>query len=203
VPSAAHYILQAHARHNGYEASLNRRRALPDDVEAPAFRLGGAAIGNGFTDAVSQTMVQAEVAWSMGLIDTTQRKHAEAMQDEVVELVRNKQWRKARKLSDALLGYITNCSASGTLEDVRRCGFCLFVSFLEGRGGAGGTAPRTPHCPSTTTGNALVFAHNTHNSDKGYDAEEATTGFLNLPHIKQRLGVPANVEWVSCSPEVR
>jgi hypothetical protein len=34
-------------------------------------------------DAVAQTKVQAEVAWSFGLIDTRQRHEAEAMQDKV------------------------------------------------------------------------------------------------------------------------
>jgi vitellogenic carboxypeptidase-like protein len=34
--------------------------------------------------------VQAEVAWNMGLIDTWQRREAEAMQEEIVELVINK-----------------------------------------------------------------------------------------------------------------
>lgn len=40
---------------------------------------------------------------------------------QIATLVRNKNWRKARVLSDELLGYITNASASATLEDIRRC----------------------------------------------------------------------------------
>lgn len=56
----------------------------------------------------------------MGLIDTRQRHEAEAMQAQVVELVRNRQWTKARKRSDELLAYITQASASATLEDIRR-----------------------------------------------------------------------------------
>jgi hypothetical protein len=39
------------------------------------------------TDAETQTAVQADVAWGMGLIDGAQRKAAEAIQDEVIELV--------------------------------------------------------------------------------------------------------------------
>jgi hypothetical protein len=40
---------------------------------------------------------------------------------QVIEFVRNKQWKKARVLSDKLLEFITNSAALGTLEDVRRC----------------------------------------------------------------------------------
>ncbi|KAF8072930.1 SCPL50 [Scenedesmus sp. PABB004] len=120
APSIAHYIIQAAAQAAGTAGKLHRRRALPDDVEPPAFRLGGVAIGNGFTDAVAQTLVQAEVAFNMGLLDSRQRAEAEAMQTEVVELVRNRNWVKARRASDALLGYITNSSATATLEDIRR-----------------------------------------------------------------------------------
>ncbi|KAI8473502.1 MAG: carboxypeptidase [Monoraphidium minutum] len=120
VPSAAHWILQAHAASHGYLDKLGKTRPMDPDIEAPLFPLGGLAVGNGFTDAIEQTRVQAEVAWSMGLIDTRQRIEAEGMQDQVIELVRNKQWTKARRLSDELLKFITDASASGTLEDVRR-----------------------------------------------------------------------------------
>lgn len=47
--------------------------------------------------------------------------------------MRNKQWRKARKLSDELLAFITAASASGTLEDVRRRVQSCFLVFLQGR----------------------------------------------------------------------
>jgi hypothetical protein len=63
---------------------------------------------------------QAEVAFNLGLIDTRQRREAEAIQFEVVELVRNRQWTAARRRSDELLAYITTASASATLEDIRR-----------------------------------------------------------------------------------
>jgi hypothetical protein len=66
------------------------------------------------------TLPQAEVAFNLGLIDTRQRREAEAIQYEVVELVRNRQWTKARKRSDELLACITTASASATLEDIRR-----------------------------------------------------------------------------------
>jgi vitellogenic carboxypeptidase-like protein len=65
-------------------------------------------------------VAQAEVAWNMGLIDTRQRRELEAMQARVVGLVRNRQWRAARRGSDEVLAYITNASASATLEDIRR-----------------------------------------------------------------------------------
>lgn len=80
---------------------------------------------------------QAEVAFNLGLIDTRQRREAEAIQFEVVELVRNRQWVAARRRSDELLAYITTASASATLEDIRR--------------------------------------------DKGYDAEDRVSAYLNLP----------------------
>lgn len=38
-------------------------------------------------DAETQTAVQAEVAWGMGLIDGVQRKVAEQLQEEIIELV--------------------------------------------------------------------------------------------------------------------
>ncbi|KAG2422906.1 hypothetical protein HXX76_015733 [Chlamydomonas incerta] len=120
VPSIAHFILQASARANGFEHKLKHPRPLKEDVEPPVFTLGGLAIGNGFTDAESQTAVQAEVAWSMGLIDGAQRRVAEAIQAEVIELVRSKQWRAARNRSDELLHFIAGASGSATLEDVRR-----------------------------------------------------------------------------------
>lgn len=77
------------------------------------------------------------MAFNLGLIDTRQRREAEAIQFDVVELVRNRRWVEARKRSDELLAYITNASASATLEDIRR--------------------------------------------DKGYDAEDRVTTYLNLP----------------------
>jgi vitellogenic carboxypeptidase-like protein len=120
VPSISHYIVQAAAMHDGTAHKLRKVRALPADVEAPVFKLGGLAIGNGFTEAVDQTLVQAEVAFNLGLIDTHQRREAEAIQFEVVELVRNRQWSAARRRSDELLAYITTASASATLEDIRR-----------------------------------------------------------------------------------
>ena len=39
------------------------------------------------SDAQTQTLVQADVAWALGLIDTTQKLIAQTMQQEVVELV--------------------------------------------------------------------------------------------------------------------
>lgn len=71
-------------------------------------------------DAVEQTLVQAEVAFNLGLIDTRQRQEAEVIQNDVVELVLNRQWTAARRKSDELLAYITNASATSTLEDIRR-----------------------------------------------------------------------------------
>lgn len=58
VPSISHYIVQAAAMHDGTAHKLRKVRALPTDVEAPVFKLGGLAIGNGFTEAVEQTLVQ-------------------------------------------------------------------------------------------------------------------------------------------------
>ena len=40
------------------------------------------------TDAITQTLVQADVAWAFGLIDLTKKRAVEAMQNEVVDLVR-------------------------------------------------------------------------------------------------------------------
>lgn len=56
----------------------------------------------------------------MGLIDSRQRREAEQIQYEVIELVRNRNWMAARLRSDQLLAYITNASATATLEDIRR-----------------------------------------------------------------------------------
>lgn len=120
VPSISHFILQAQARVSGFESQLRHPRKLSDKVEAPLFKLGGLAVGNGFTDAESQTAVQAEVAWGMGLIDAVQRRQAEAIQAQVIELVRAQKWRVARNKSDELLHFIAMASGSATLEDVRR-----------------------------------------------------------------------------------
>ncbi|GFR46687.1 hypothetical protein Agub_g8305 [Astrephomene gubernaculifera] len=120
VPSIAHFILQADARANGYEGQLSHPRQLSPRVESPLFTLGGLAVGNGFTDAETQTAVQAEVAWGMGLIDSTQRRQAEIMQEQIIELVRSREWRAARMRSDELLRFIAGASGSATLEDVRR-----------------------------------------------------------------------------------
>ena len=50
---------------DGTASKLRKVRDLPADVEAPVFKLGGAAIGNGFTDAVEQTLVQVRHAASL------------------------------------------------------------------------------------------------------------------------------------------
>ncbi len=71
---------------------------------------------------MTQTLMQAEVAFSMGMIDTHQREVVEKMQHDVVDLVRAREWKQARKLGDAINEYITNCSGSASLEDIRRCG---------------------------------------------------------------------------------
>ena len=55
-----------------------------------------------------------------GLIDKSQKTIAEQMQVQVVELVRDKLWKKARALSDELNNFISNSSGTSTLEDVRR-----------------------------------------------------------------------------------
>ncbi|GAX76677.1 hypothetical protein CEUSTIGMA_g4123.t1 [Chlamydomonas eustigma] len=121
VPSISHYILQLDAITRGYSHKINHPRDIPDnEVEAPVFKLGGLAIGNGFTDAQSQTMVQADVAWALGLIDASQKREAEVMQQEVLELVRNRDWQEARVRSDELNAFIVNASGTATLEDVRR-----------------------------------------------------------------------------------
>ncbi|MEW5298618.1 MAG: hypothetical protein WDW36_001716 [Sanguina aurantia] len=120
VPSIAHYILQAEAVANGYGDRLRHPRALTADVERPLFTLGGLAVGNGFTDAEAQTLMQAETAWNMGLIDYIQKTKVEAMQREVVELIQSKDWKEARALGDAILKFITDASGSATLEDARR-----------------------------------------------------------------------------------
>ncbi|KAG2489745.1 hypothetical protein HYH03_011852 [Edaphochlamys debaryana] len=120
APSIAHFILQASARANGFEHRLKHPRELKQDLDEPLFRLGGLAVGNGFTDAETQTAVQAEVAWGMGLIDMAQRKEAERIQDEIIELVRSREWVAARNRSDDLLRFITEASGSASLEDVRR-----------------------------------------------------------------------------------
>ena len=38
-------------------------------------------------DAITQTLVQADVAWAFGLIDLAKKRVVEAMQNEVVDLV--------------------------------------------------------------------------------------------------------------------
>lgn len=53
-------------------------------------------MGNGFTDADTQTLTQADVAWSLGLIDSSQKVIAQQLQLQVVELVRRKEWKEAR-----------------------------------------------------------------------------------------------------------
>ncbi|GFH19119.1 carboxypeptidase, partial [Haematococcus lacustris] len=100
--------------------ALQHPRDIGSEVDAPLFTLGGLAIGNGWTDAPTQQLVQGEVAWSMGLIDTEQRRQVDALSQQVVELLRSKAWTKARHLSDLANEIITNASASATLEDVRR-----------------------------------------------------------------------------------
>lgn len=47
VPSITHYILQADAMANGYADRLREQRNI--SAEPPLFRLGGMAIGNGWT----------------------------------------------------------------------------------------------------------------------------------------------------------
>ena len=48
MPSISHYILQADAQAHGYLRKLDHPREI-GQVEAPLFKLGGLAIGNGWT----------------------------------------------------------------------------------------------------------------------------------------------------------
>jgi hypothetical protein len=52
VPSITHYIVQAQAIAEGWVDKMKKTRDLPQDIAAPVFKLGGAAIGNGFTGGV-------------------------------------------------------------------------------------------------------------------------------------------------------
>uniref|UniRef100_A0A7S0VCK6 Carboxypeptidase n=1 Tax=Polytomella parva TaxID=51329 RepID=A0A7S0VCK6_9CHLO len=119
VPSISHFIVQAAMESNGSVGQLKRRRNI-GKVEPPVFPFGGMAIGNGFTDAETQTMYQAEVAYSFGLIDRRQRLVAESMQYHTLDLVLSENYAQARAASDALLAYINGVSGTATLEDVRR-----------------------------------------------------------------------------------
>jgi len=120
VPSLTHYIVQAQAITEGWVDRMKKTRDVPQDIEAPVFKLGGAAIGNGFTDAVEQTKVQGLVAFGMGMIDANQLGQAEQMQENILDLVKSEQWHEARVLSDQLMAFITNASSSASLEDIRR-----------------------------------------------------------------------------------
>jgi len=57
VPSISHYIVQAQAMNDGTADELKKFRELPEDVEAPVFKFGGLAIGNGFTGECSRAGV--------------------------------------------------------------------------------------------------------------------------------------------------
>lgn len=39
-------------------------------------------------------------------------------------------------------------------------------------------------------------------SDVGYDADDLTTRYLNLPEVKRALGARSEIEYLSCSPKV-
>eukprot|EP00877_Chromochloris_zofingiensis_P002844 jgi/Chrzof1/12560/UNPLg00512.t1 len=120
VPSLTHFIIQADAKAQGKEHELRKTRRMPDNTPAPVFPLGGMAIGNGWVDAAAQLKVQGDVSWAFGLIDVVQRRVVESMVDETLEHMKNLEWRKARKASDAVMAYITNVSATATMEDMRR-----------------------------------------------------------------------------------
>jgi hypothetical protein len=99
VPSIAHYILQAQAdgqppsseqqRQANLDGSapprpeLRHRRALPAELEAPAFTLAGIAIGNGLTDPRAQTATLAPTAWYQGLASSGLRDALEARASQV------------------------------------------------------------------------------------------------------------------------
>lgn len=38
--------------------------------------------------------------------------------------------------------------------------------------------------------------------NRGYDGHELVDRFLNQAHVKQEMGIAANVTWLSCSLEV-
>jgi hypothetical protein len=59
--SITHYILEADAQAHGYLHKLQHPRRICKDVEGPVFPLGGMAIGNGWTDAPTQQLVQGEI----------------------------------------------------------------------------------------------------------------------------------------------
>lgn len=54
---------------DGTAHKLRKVRALDPSEEAPVFRLGGLAIGNGFTEAVEQTLVQVGVGVGVGVVE--------------------------------------------------------------------------------------------------------------------------------------
>ncbi|PIA61736.1 hypothetical protein AQUCO_00200018v1 [Aquilegia coerulea] len=104
VPAIGYYILQQ-----------NSRLRLSQHVN-----LMGVAIGNGFTDPITQVTTHAETAYYIGLINEKQRVQLEEFQSEAVKLVQEGKWSNATHARTKVLSTLANMTGLATINDYRR-----------------------------------------------------------------------------------
>lgn len=103
VPSLGLYMLN----------QLDNNRVLP-------LRLDGLAIGNGLTHPVVQVQSHASVAYAVGLIDSQEKLHLEALQQEAANLTRQQKWKAAHIARNRVIERLENVTGLATLYDMRR-----------------------------------------------------------------------------------
>lgn len=87
---------------------------------AKRVNLLGLAIGNGFTDPVTQVTTHAQTAYCLGLINQKQKTQLEKLQLEVVRLTKDHEWTRATNSRSKLLYLLQNMTGLATLFDFRR-----------------------------------------------------------------------------------
>lgn len=82
--------------------------------------LAGIAIGDGFTDPLTQVTCHAPQLLALGFVNSFQAEKISLLSSKIAYLIRAEQWKSAHEIRSTLLSYIENVTGSLNLYDFRK-----------------------------------------------------------------------------------